>query len=212
MDNKYLKILQYLKDNGGVGVYTNITPVLLQLYPGVNRMERYYVSEAGGQINRLLEGMKEDGFILVQQYTSIGSGNETNGYTWLDVVHIKASVKQKGLDALDEEINKGTATRLEESIIETNQSVRDANRATISGIGYQEKFGNRSLIIGAITTLFILVTIILSILDKTPQRLQDIKTVMQKQDSTLKNIQLSLEDLKTAIPQKSDTVYVKMKE
>ena len=211
MDNKYFKILQELKPEG-VGVYKNISPVLLQFYPGVSRMDSFSVREASSQIYRLLEEMKKDELIALEQYTSLGSGNDTNGYTWLDQIQIKASIKQHGIDILEKELNKGTEQRLQESIIETNQSIRDANSATITNSKYQKKFGNRSLLLGGISAAFILVSIIQSALYTTPQRLKEIELQAKKTDTTLKHIQFYLEEINSSIKKaKTDTVFLKQK-
>ncbi len=64
-------------------------------------------------------------FIVLEQYPSIGSGNNTGGYSWIDTFQIKAAIIQKGLTALEGEIKKGTDERLKDSLIDVNQSIID---------------------------------------------------------------------------------------
>jgi len=85
-----------------------------------------------------------------------------------------------------------------QSVIETNNN--------------QMNFSKRSLWLAGISTFFILVTIILSIFDKTPERLSNIEQALRKQDSTLKNIQTSLEKLNPIIKSvPTDTILWKKK-
>lgn len=209
MDNKYFKILQELKPDG-VGVYKNISPTLLQLYHGVNKMDKHSVSDAAGQIHRLLNEMKGDDLIVFQRIEYLGSGNDTNGYNWLDTIKINASIRQRGLDLLEKELNKGIEQRVQESLIETNQSTREANAATVINSQYQQRFGNRSLMLGGISAAFILVSIVQQFLDKSPQRLQDIETQVKETKQTLEAIRLSLEEINSSIHKpKTDTVFLK---
>jgi hypothetical protein len=68
------------------------------------------------------------------------------------------------------------------SVINTNKSVDETNT-------FQKSFGNKSLIIGALTMIFILTTTYQQCSDKSEQELQGIKIQLQKIDTTLKHIQ-----------------------
>lgn len=96
------------------------------------------------------------------------------------------------------------------SIVETNKSIQNTNVSTKENFASQEKFATRSLWLAGISSSFIFASVILSILDKTPQRLQDIEKSMKTQDSTLRNIQLSLEAINSSMRNAgTDTVLVK---
>lgn len=71
------------------------------------------------------------------------------------------------------------------------RSVIKTNEAVNNNIKTQERLTTVSLIIAAASTLFILGTILLQFFDKTPQRLEDIKTELQTTRKTLDSIALS---------------------
>lgn len=98
------------------------------------------------------------------------------------------------------------------SIVATNQSIQATNVSTRANFVSQRKFANRSLWLAGISSVFILVTIIQSIVDKTPQRLQDIETQLKNQSQESKNIHTSLEKINSSMKKlTTDTVLVKRK-
>lgn len=209
MDIKHLEILKTLNAAGG-NVPADISPLLLTWFPHIDRMNSFEVRFGTSMIFKLLEDMKAQNWIDVSQYTPLGSGNDSNGYTWIDTVHINASIKAKGIEALETELKKGDAERLTDSILALNQSTMDTNLATQANYIFQKRVQTVSLIIGGASALFILITIIQSIADKTPQRLQDMQKVMKTQDTTLQKIGTYLQKISDSIqPVKIDTVYVR---
>lgn len=208
MDAKYFKILTFLYDKG-VGEFVNISPALLDLYPNVDRMDGFIVQHESQKVNGLLISMQKGELIEFRQY-SIGGGNNTNGYSWLDTVQIQASITQKGKDAIDSEIAKGETARLIESTILTNESVRETNTATVQNLHFQKKAQIWTIALGGLSTLFILTTIIQSAFDKTEQRLKDIQETMQIQSQKTQKLDSSLQEIKTSIQTKRiDTVFVR---
>lgn len=206
MDAKYFKILSFLYEKG-VGVLTNISPILLELFPGVDNMDGFTTQNETQNINRLLIGMKNNELIDFEKY-KIGSGNNTDGYLWLDTVKINASITQKGKDAVDSELSKGDTARLLESTILTNVSVRETNLSTIKNYNFQKSVQIWTLIIGGLSTVFIFTTIIQSALDNTPQHLKHIETQVKEQSKALRRLDSSLQEIKTSIETKRiDTVF-----
>lgn len=209
MDNKHLKILELLRESGANNP-TDISQLLITMFPDVDKMNGFDTRWAGSIIHKILEDMKTQGWIEVPQYVSLGSGNDSNGYTWLDIVHINASITSKGIEKLEEELNKPDSERLTESIIEANQSNMQTNIAVIKNLEFQKSAQKWSIGIAIASTAFILVTIILSILDKTPQRLQDIETQLKTQGKEMQDIHTSAEKINISIQKlKPDTVIVK---
>lgn len=90
----------------------------------------------------------------------------------------------KGFEAERKEISdrKELETNQMQSVINTNSNVQKSNIAQI-------KFQNKYLLLTAFTAIFILISIVQKFGDKSEQQLQDIKTELQKIDTTLKNIQ-----------------------
>lgn len=210
MDAKYFKILSFLYDKG-VGEFANISPVLQELYPGIDRMDFDRAMHESGNVNRLLKSMADNKLIELQQY-SIGAGNRTGGVAWIDTVQIKAAITQPGKSAVDSEAEKGETARLMESTILTNESVRETNAATVQNLHFQKKAQIWTIVLGGLSTLFILTTIIQSAFDKTEQRLKDIQESMQTQSQKTQKLDSSLQEIKTSIETKRiDTVFVRQK-
>lgn len=196
MDKKYCKILTFLYDN--IDSTIDISPVLLEMYPNVDRMNMEKVHSATTSINQLLTGM--NGLIIVQDYT-IGSGNQTNGFSWIDIIQIKASITQTGKTALDIEYAKVETSRLLESSITTNKSIIEANSALIRNLKFQVKSQILSIALGGLSVLFIAITAIQTHFDKTAQRVQEIQPIMQKQSYIIQQLDSSLREINSSIRQ-----------
>lgn len=65
MDARISKILKHLQP-AGVGVPTDIAPVLFTMYSNVNKMDQYQVFSTWGIIHSLLEDMKTEGLIRTE--------------------------------------------------------------------------------------------------------------------------------------------------
>ncbi|CAN5592031.1 hypothetical protein BH10BAC3_BH10BAC3_31210 [soil metagenome] len=207
MDAKYFKILTFLYDKG-VGEFTNISTTLLDLYPGVDRMDFDRAMHESGNVRRLLKSMVDDKLIVVQDF-SIGSGNKTGGVAWLDTTQIHASITQLGKNAVDSEKDKGETARLMESTILTNESVRETNIATINNLKFQKTSQIWTIGLGALSTVFILATVIQAIFDKTTQSIQQLNQSMQTLTLKTQKLDSSLQEIKSAIETKKiDTVFV----
>ena len=140
---------------------------------------------------------------------SLGSGNKTNGVAWVDTVNIQAAITQKGITVIEDENDKGESARLIESTILTNESVRETNSATRQNLSFQKTSQIYTIILGALSTVFILVTIIQKFYDNTEQSLQGIKEVMLIQSQKTQRLDSSLQELKTSIEKrKIDSVFV----
>jgi hypothetical protein len=210
MDAKYFKILSFLYDKG-VGEFANISPILQELYPGIDRMDFDRAMHESRNVNRLLKSMTDNKLIEVQQY-SIGAGNRTGGVAWIDTVQIKAAITQPGKNAVDSETEKGETARLMESTILTNESVRETNAATIQNLHFQKKAQIWTITLGGLSTLFILITVGQTYVDATSQELQDMKEIMQIQSQKIQKLDSSLQEIKTSIETKRiDTVFVRQK-
>lgn len=87
-----------------------------------------------------------------------------------------------------------------------------SGQAVMDAGDFTRKSTNKSLLLAVISSLFILASVILTILDKTPQRLQDIKTELQNTNKSLDTLRISVEDLKSSIQKiTTDTILVKRK-
>lgn len=207
MDAKYYKILVFLKQRG-VGEFDNISPILQELYPGISGMDFDRAIFESNKINHLLASLNRERLIDLKGY-SLGSGNRTNGIDWIDTVNIQAAITQKGITVIEDENNKGESARLIESTILTNESVRETNSATRQNLSFQKTSQIYTIILGALSTVFILVTVIQKFYDNTEQSLQGIKEIMQIQSQRTQKLDSSLQELKTSIEKrKIDTVYV----
>ncbi len=210
MDAKYFRILTSLYDEG-VGVFVNISPILLELFPGVDRMDFYRVTFESPNVERLIKSMVDNKLIEVQRF-SIGSGNRTNGVLWIDTEKVNAAITQTGKSAFDHEKNKGETSRLMESSILTNESVRETNIATINNLKFQKTAQKWTIGLGALSTIFIFSTIIQSALDKTPQHLKNIEKTMQILTKKTEKLDSSLQEINASIETKRiDTVFVTQK-
>lgn len=138
------------------------------------------------------------------------AGNSTSGYGWFDTLRLIATITSKGEEALKKELNKSIEERLSEATIQFYTTTDKFNQDTISNYNFQKKISTGTLLLGCLTAIFILGTVILSIVDKTPQRLQDIKTELQNQHTTMQNIGLYLKQIDSSMKNKKiDTVFVK---
>ena len=210
MDAKYFKILTFLYDKG-VGEFVNISPTLIELYPNVDRMDGFIVQHETQKVNGLLISMQKGELIEFRQY-SFGGINSINGYPWVDTVEIQTAITQKGKDAVDAENAKGETARLMESTILTNESVRETNTATIQNLHFQKTAQKWTIGLGALSTLFILITVIQAIFDKTTESLQLIEKTMQTQAQKTQKLDSSLQEIKTSIETKRiDTFFVRHK-
>lgn len=110
-------------------------------------------------------------------------------------------IEQERQQQIQEE-KKRQREQLEErqfqSVIETNESVKDTNKI-------QKIVGYGSLGLGAVSTLFIAVTIFQQCNDKTEQRLQDIHKAMQQTKTSLDSIVLYQGRLDSSIHQIRDS-------
>jgi len=207
MDAKYFKILAFLKQRG-VGEFDNISPILQELYPGISGMDFDRAQFESNKINHLLASLNNERLINLKGY-SLGSGNKTNGVAWVDTVNIQAAITQKGITVIEDENDKGESARLIESTILTNESVRETNSATRQNLSFQKTSQIYTIILGALSTVFILVTIIQKFYDNTEQSLQGIKEVMLIQSQKTQRLDSSLQELKTSIEKrKIDSVFV----
>lgn len=205
MDSKHTKILYYLSSEG-VGIYRNISPILLEMYPNVNTKseDAPMMSQI---VNALLNSMKKSNLIEVQHY-KIGVGNTTNGYDWIDNISIMASITQFGLDALSNEMAKPQAQKLNEATILLNESLRDVNIETIKSYAFNRRMQIFSIILATISTAFIGVTIYQTAKDKTERKLEGIQTEIQllsKQLDKQKTYQVMVIDQKATNQYKGDT-------
>lgn len=191
MDTKFLRILEHLEPSG-VGEVVNISPVLLQFYPHVNKMIRHEVNPAWNTIYRLLEDMRLAELITPLPYPSIGSGNEVNGYTWIDDQPVNVHLRPKGLEALEREKNKGTEKRLQESMIETNESILATNALQQTNIRSQERLTKTALWIAGTSAFIAVLTFIIAILPKSDKPSQ---VSLPQTDSILKSTEKKIESL-----------------
>ena len=210
MDAKYFKILIFLSEKR-VGEFLNISPILNELYPNVNRMDEIIVLDESQKINALLTNLEKGELIEKKDY-SIGVGNRTNGYTWIDTEQILVALTKKGKDAIDLENSKGETARLMESTILTNQSVRETNTANIRNLHFQKNAQILTIVLGGLSTLFIFITVAQAYYDTTSQELRDMKKIMQSQSQKTQKLDSSLQEIKTSIETKQiDTVFVRLK-
>ena len=191
MDTKCLKILEYLAPFG-VGELVNISPVLLQFYPHVNKMVRHEVNPAWNTIYRLLEDMRLAELITPLPYPSIGSGNEANGYAWIDNQPVNVHLRPKGLEALEAENNKGVEQRLRESMIETNESILATNILQQGNIRSQERLTKAALWIAGTSAFTAVLTFIIAIWPKSDKPSQ---VLLPQTDSILKSTGKKIEAL-----------------
>lgn len=223
MDIKRFKILEFLKD-AGEGVDENISPILLNLFPEIDTNDGLIVRQYVGVVERVLQLMKRDGHILVSNYTPLGSGNESNGYTWIDSVKILASITHGGLEALEKESSKGSESRLHESImasnqsnIETNLSVQEVNKATKNlyekilpdNFDAQKKSSGWSLFLAGLSVVFIGFTAYLQLTDKTAQKIQSLKKEIQGTTKSLNELKISLDKINFSISTIRDSINKK---
>jgi len=197
MDAKYFKVLEYLYPDG-VGVSKNISPALRELYPNIDPKNFDRARFESGNVSALLRGMQKSNLIEYRDF-SLGSGNKTGGVSWLDTTPINATLTQYGKEAFDNEINKGETKRLTESTIETNQSVRDTNFATIQNMRFQKASQLCSLILAGLSVLFIGISAYLQYQDKTAAKVQDLQQQLQKTSDTIKQLELSLKEINSSI-------------
>ncbi|TAN20742.1 MAG: hypothetical protein EPN37_00960 [Chitinophagaceae bacterium] len=207
MDAKYFKILSFLYDKG-IGEYVNISPVLLELYPDVNRMDFVRAGYESGRVRQLLISMTQNGLIEVKQY-SIGGGNRSVGVDWIDTVQIMATITQQGKDSVDAEKEKGETIRLMESTILTNESVRETNDATVQNLHFQRKAQTWTIILGALSMIFISITVIQTAISRTEQELKGIERQMTRQSQAIQLLDSSLQEINYSIQdKKTDTVFL----
>jgi hypothetical protein len=102
-----------------------------------------------------------------------------------------------------------------ESVLNTNESVRQTNESVTrlydevlpDNFRSQDKYSKRSLMLAAISAVFIAVTIGQQFLDTTDQELQGIKLQLQKTEKKLEGIQLYLQEINSSIRKiKADSV------
>lgn len=204
MDTAYYKILKKLQPEG-IGVQVDISPTLLETYSNVDPMDHEKVKYYSGIIRRVIRAMVESGLIKAEE-PSIGGGNTSTGYRWIDKTPLHASITDKGISAIDAEVSKGSEQRLQESMIEVNKSIIETNFATRANFTLQVKFANRSLWLAAASSLFIFITVLFQFLDKTPQNLQDIKIELQTSSNKLDSLQNSLEKINTTLKYLADSL------
>ena len=167
-------------------------------------MIRHEVAPAWGTIYLTLEDMRLAELISPNPYPSIGMGNVANGYSWIDQQPVYVHLRQKGLEALEAEKNKGIEDRLRQSMIETNESILATNTAQQRNIKTQEKLTKTALWIAAAAAFISLSgifkdflsksdkpTILVSpqtdsILKSTGKRIEALNRTLQSLDSTLK--------------------------
>src|SRR5262245_14796817 len=101
MDNRQYKILEHLA-NKGQGVFSIREP-LLEIYPNVDNKERAEVKDAARAVDRPLKSMTDSKYIAVESYRPLGVGTK-NGYTWLNTVDVKASMKEEGQNVFNFEL------------------------------------------------------------------------------------------------------------
>lgn len=100
--------------------------------------------------------------------------------------------------------------QLDAANLSMSKSVEITNKAIQDNLSFQKKFGNRSLLIGAISAIFILATIILSITDNSKRKLDDIKTELSNIKISIDSNRISLEKINTFLKKSTtDTLLLK---
>lgn len=206
MDAATFKILKFLEPFT-VGDFQDITPTLLSIFSGVDPNDNDRVKYESPKVENLLKSMEDKKLILLRRpHLGIGGGDETEGYKWIDKQKYFAAMQPDGVSALESEQNKSLLDRLNESIIEANQSTRDTNFAVVQNIKFQKKVQIWTLVLGGLSTVFIFATVLLSIADKTPQRLQDIETQVKEQSKTLEQLAPSMKEINHSIRSLTDSL------
>ncbi len=208
MDIIVFNILKHLRDIGQ-DTFANISPVILDLYNDIDPMDHDRVRFESGRIERIVKGLHHEGLIHVQPF-SIGAGNTTSGFAWIDKTPIEAAIKRKGIEEVDKEISKSEPDKMTESIIETNKSIRDLNYATSQSIKFQKKATIWSLTFSGLSIIFIAISAALQWTDNTSQKIEELKEPMRETSNQIKQIEPSLKDLKNSILPQRDTIFVKM--
>ena len=103
MDSKYLKILELLNKHSTQQI--DIAPILLEFYPSDKVIDFESYARSKNSLFILLNNMQDEGLIKYI-HPNIGGGNETNGYSWLHKVPVRAAITIKGQTYLSENKSK----------------------------------------------------------------------------------------------------------
>lgn len=123
MDQRYLTILQHLEPNG-IGTYLDISPLLIKMFPLVNRANPEQFDEAIISVQTFLSSMA--GHIILRGPGIKSIGRQINlGTTledrWLDDVEIKAYITYEGITFLNFIRNNQLTAAVSKSVIDTNE-------------------------------------------------------------------------------------------
>lgn len=167
----------------------------------------------------ILDSLKKMGYILFTDHPiKQGDGGQLGAYHSsqkqypINTRILKAALTIPGYYYIKELKQQDLIEKQTNSIIETNTSVKTTNRAIVNNLGFQKCSQIWSIALAGLSTIFILATVIQSVLDKTPQHLKDIKTQVQEQSKALKSLETSLKEINSSIQKlKIDSVFLKTK-
>ncbi len=173
MDKLTFKILKKLYDNGA-GKTTNVAAVFLEEYRDVDTSRHTAIQVANRRVEVLLVDLEETGLINPFQMPALGARNHSGEVAWFNNQAIDLSITNKGAQLIKEEIDRESNQRLQQSVIEVNESVVRTNNAAVENFKSQEKFAKRTWWIGLLSVLFISVTVVQTFMSNTDKNLQAI--------------------------------------
>jgi hypothetical protein len=192
MDSKVFKILNFL-DAHSVGENVNISPILDELFPVRNTRDQNELLSVWPNIQGLLNTMKKEGFIECQTMSHLIKGNLTDGYAWFHNTPVYMQITSEGKEVLYHEQNKSREEKLSDSIIETNASTIDNNKASISNFKFQKTAQKWSIVLAGISVAFIIVSVIQTCNNDNSKNFNGIKEQLKQNKIAQDSIHNSLE-------------------
>lgn len=131
MDQHYIEVLECLEPFG-IGVYTNISPLLIKMFPLESKDNREEVSDLWGKIKALLVSL--EGHIVINnnraEHIYLGWFQPMGEplFRWLDTIKIQAHITPEGLEFLNHLKSERQSHAVSRSVIETNKATTQLYR------------------------------------------------------------------------------------
>ncbi len=208
--NEY-RILEHLYNHQHQSDEVDIRNLLIELYGHADRTQPYNLQTIGKKISKLLRVMSEDdNYIDISQYNSIGTKRGEEIIWITDLPALTAKIKDGGIEAFEKHKNKGIQERINDSILQVNESTVQLNTVTHSNINFQQTSQIWTIILAGLSTIFISITTYKSCSDNQEGAVRALTDTMRTQYKLIQKLDSSLIEINSSIRKKSvDTVYVK---
>lgn len=163
MDNRIIKLLQFLRPHG-LASKINCSDIINDIFPFPTNFSEYELKVEAAKISKFLALIKTQYYVEFNEDDLLFIGGfESSSTKWFNNRIFIVSLLPEGLKYLSDEETKTSSTNTNNSVIATNKSVIETNASIITLSKNQATILNRQTWIFLFTAFFALVALIVSI-------------------------------------------------